>query len=145
MEKARQIGKQILSSVTTEKYCRKYDKYIYRWAEKTDDCKQNYLEAIYQTVGFLLQKDKNAGQILSQIKEGNLGWKSPMYDKISSLITEHDDYLVSPFEVVDGVIKCPRCEGYKTWSVQRQTRAADEPMTTFSHCVLCDYKWRYSG
>ena len=56
-----------------------------------------------------------------------------------------DDYLTKPFEVVDGVVTCPKCQGMKTWSVQKQTRSSDEPMTTFSRCALCNHQWSYSG
>jgi DNA-directed RNA polymerase subunit M/transcription elongation factor TFIIS len=58
---------------------------------------------------------------------------------------EYDDYLTCPFEVVSGVIICGNCGSDKTWSVQKQTRSADEPMTTFSKCTDCKHSWAYNG
>ena len=83
--------------------------------------------------------------IATDLKKGNVGWKNPLYNNIESKIQEHDDYIVKPFEVVDGVVKCPKCQNSKTWSVQKQTRSSDEPMTTFSRCVTCGHQWAYSG
>lgn len=33
-----------------------------------------------------------------------------------------------------GMLKCPRCKSLKTDYYQKQTRSADEPMTTFANC-----------
>ena len=39
-------------------------------------------------------------------------------------------------------VKCPKCgHGLAYWWT-RQTRAADEPETTFYRCTKCGYSWR---
>ncbi|RKO83515.1 transcription factor S-II, central domain-containing protein, partial [Blyttiomyces helicus] len=41
------------------------------------------------------------------------------------------------------MFKCGRCGQRKTKYYQKQTRSADEPMTTFVTCVNCDNKWKF--
>jgi len=119
-----------------------FTKYIQKL--QTEDEEEN-IRILYQMVGDIIQNKKNLRDVLGPLKKGKVGWKHPMYDKIDSLIQEHDDYIVKPFEVVDGVVECPKCSSMKTFSVQKQTRSSDEPMTTFSRCVKCGYDWVYSG
>ena len=93
----------------------------------------------------MLLQNKKIKEVNNEVKDGRVGWKHYIYDGIESKLQEHDDYLTKPFEVVDGVVTCPKCQGMKTWSVQKQTRSSDEPMTTFSRCALCNHQWSYSG
>ena len=39
--------------------------------------------------------------------------------------------------------KCGKCKERKCTYYQMQTRSADEPLTTFVHCVNCDNRWRF--
>eukprot|EP00171_Calliarthron_tuberculosum_P008003 IDg8003t1 len=39
--------------------------------------------------------------------------------------------------------KCGKCKQRKCTYFQMQTRSADEPLTTFVHCVNCDNRWRF--
>ena len=45
-------------------------------------------------------------------------------------------------EVEDGDFKCGKCGSRKCKWYQMQTRAADEPMTTFVTCTKCQRKWK---
>ena len=92
-----------------------------------------------------MQNSSEMKSIASAVKSGKIGWKSPTYDSVSTKIEEFDEYLAKPFEVVEGVVECGKCHSKKTWSVQKQTRGSDEPMTTFSRCVECGNQWTYSG
>jgi len=38
--------------------------------------------------------------------------------------------------------RCSNCKKNRCTYYQLQTRSADEPMTTFVHCVECDHRWR---
>ncbi|PHH55301.1 Transcription elongation factor S-II [Ceratocystis fimbriata CBS 114723] len=40
--------------------------------------------------------------------------------------------------------KCSKCGERKTSYSQAQTRAADEPMTTFCECMACGHRWKFS-
>ncbi|KAL0229125.1 hypothetical protein GEMRC1_013745 [Eukaryota sp. GEM-RC1] len=41
------------------------------------------------------------------------------------------------------MFKCGKCGHKKTTYTQKQTRSADEPMTTFVRCVVCDNRWKF--
>ncbi len=41
-----------------------------------------------------------------------------------------------------GTTKCRRCKSFYTTFTQAQTRSADEPMTTFIHCSMCDHRFK---
>lgn len=143
MVDVRELSINAFSKVLTQKKnCEILEKNIY--ASLKDDM-DTYRWCVYQILGLLLQDKKRLQEVLKDIKEGKLGWKSPIYGDISRKIQEFDEYLVKPFEVVEGVIQCGKCGSKKTWSVQKQTRSSDEPMTTFSRCVECGNNWTYSG
>lgn len=46
-------------------------------------------------------------------------------------------------ETPDGMFKCGKCKSKKTTYYQLQTRSADEPMTTFVTCLICNNNWRF--
>jgi len=39
--------------------------------------------------------------------------------------------------------KCPKCKNRESWVEQKQTRAGDEPMTTFVTCVKCKHVQKF--
>lgn len=41
-----------------------------------------------------------------------------------------------------GLFKCAKCREYKTTYYEMQTRSADEPMTVFVTCHICDITWK---
>ena len=41
-------------------------------------------------------------------------------------------------------MQCGRCKVFKVAYTQAQTRAADEPMTTFCECMNCGNRWKFS-
>ncbi|KAF5012070.1 hypothetical protein FDECE_1844 [Fusarium decemcellulare] len=41
-------------------------------------------------------------------------------------------------------LECGRCKKKKVSYTQAQTRAADEPMTTFCECMACGHRWKFS-
>lgn len=40
--------------------------------------------------------------------------------------------------------QCGKCKQKKCVYYQMQTRSADEPMTTFVTCTVCDHRWKFS-
>jgi DNA-directed RNA polymerase subunit M/transcription elongation factor TFIIS len=42
----------------------------------------------------------------------------------------------------DGAFQCSACKSKKTTYYQLQTRASDEPMTTFIQCLNCQRRWK---
>jgi DNA-directed RNA polymerase subunit M/transcription elongation factor TFIIS len=43
---------------------------------------------------------------------------------------------------MDGVLICGKCKSKRTEYYLLQTRASDEPMTCYAHCLQCDHRWR---
>lgn len=41
-----------------------------------------------------------------------------------------------------GLFRCAKCREYKTTYYEMQTRSADEPMTVFITCHICDITWK---
>ncbi|KAJ2849659.1 transcription elongation factor TFIIS [Coemansia brasiliensis] len=46
-------------------------------------------------------------------------------------------------KAVTDQFKCGRCKNRKCTYFQMQTRSADEPMTTFVTCTVCDNHWKF--
>ena len=79
--------------------------------------------------------------IKNTIQKKRLGFNHFSFDKFRQKEKEQDDYIINPFEAEEGVVQCVKCKSRKVYSVSRQTRAADEPMTTVSVCTICKHKW----
>lgn len=50
--------------------------------------------------------------------------------------------LKVPIETISNLYTCKRCRNNQTTYYQLQTRSADEPMTTFITCVICNNHWK---
>ncbi len=102
-----------------------------------------YNMALSQVVGDILA-GVHLKDILYGIKAGKSAWCHTSFDTSSIQLTEQDDFIENPFEVEEGVLEC-KCGSKRVFSYSKQTRGADEPMTTFAICVSCNAKWTYSG
>lgn len=47
-------------------------------------------------------------------------------------------------KMITDMFRCGKCGKRRTTWFQKQTRCADEPMTTFVRCLFCDNRWRQS-
>ena len=103
-----------------------------------------YQDILYNVL-IALKQGANSQEVILQLKSKKVGWNHPNFEEVAFKQKEQDDFTISPFQVEEGVLKCPKCGGCKTFSYSKQTRSADEPMTTFANCVACNYKWQYSG
>jgi len=139
----REAAVNALSMVLKQpKHCESFEEYIYKQTKKDPAI---YTWSVYQVVGLLMKNLSDLKSTAKAVKEGKIGWKSPTYDQVADRMAEFDEYLAKPFEVVEGVVECGKCHSKRTWSVQKQTRSSDEPMTTFTRCVECGHQWAYSG
>jgi DNA-directed RNA polymerase subunit M/transcription elongation factor TFIIS len=137
----RQKAKNALNQfIKSGKNCTILEKNIYeKWSNESD-----YNNVLYECL-CLLEKGETTTRVLAQIKTGKMGWHNPEFDDIAFQQKEQDDFTISPFQVEEGVLKCPKCGGCRSFSYSKQTRSADEPMTTFATCATCKHKWTYSG
>jgi DNA-directed RNA polymerase subunit M/transcription elongation factor TFIIS len=155
----RETGMKMISEVfKNEKNRKVFEKNIWEHTEVPNQSEiehgEEYLFIMYQICGDMIIDNlskseevpkKGTTERLVDIKQKKFGWNSTVFENISKYIEEYDEYLVNPFEVVEGVSECHKCHSKRTWSVQKQTRGGDEPMTTFSKCVDCGNRWVYSG
>jgi DNA-directed RNA polymerase subunit M/transcription elongation factor TFIIS len=149
MSKLRERGRKTLESVLSQpENVRKFEECIAKVSE-TDTGRgiheESYTWFLYQICGEILKNRKNLKMVLMNIKNGRIGWNSQIYDEERARIAEHDEYIVCPIEVVEGVSQCGKCGSKKTFSMQKQVRGGDEPATTFCRCSQCDHTWAYSG
>ena len=103
----------------------------------------SYYIIIYQTVNDIL-KGKKLPELLSSIKKGNVIFKHESNNDMNNDEIEQDNFLVKPFEIEEGVLEC-KCGSRKVYSYSKQSRSADEPMSTYAQCMSCKSKWVYSG
>jgi DNA-directed RNA polymerase subunit M/transcription elongation factor TFIIS len=103
-----------------------------------------YTRYVYMIVGEALKGIKPKAIIESLKKDTNLGWNHPVFYSVTCRIKEQDDFILKPFEVEEGVIEC-RCGSKRVFSYSKQSRSADEPMSTYAQCMVCKAKWVYSG
>lgn len=143
-EYIRQRGKLALKTVLNqEKNIKIIEKYIHKKSETTDDYDSTYRKILYQTIGDIM-KGIDLKTIVGNIKENMIGWDHPFFTDIKNRIKEHDEFIINPFEVEEGVTTC-NCGSGRVFTYQKQTRGADEPMTTLAKCVKCKAQWSYSG
>jgi DNA-directed RNA polymerase subunit M/transcription elongation factor TFIIS len=108
-----------------------------------DENSDPYNMALSQVIGDILE-GRSLKDVLTGIKSGKTAWSHESFDTSSRQFTEQDDFIENPFEVEEGVLEC-KCGSKRVFSYSKQTRGADEPMTTFAICVACNAKWTYSG
>lgn len=141
MDELRTKGKDALSTVlTVEKNIEILERYIHTSSDGDDDL---YRRILMQVVGDLLSGLKPT-ECLDVLKRGKVGWEHSSYDTAIAVLAEQDDFIQHPFQVEEGVLEC-KCGSRKVFSFSKQTRSADEPMTTYAECVTCNSKWTYSG
>lgn len=126
--------------ITSEKNISIIEKAIFECANEEDE-----YNIVAHEVLFLLKEGFKQADILKTLKAKKVGWNNPEFNDVAFKQKEQDDFTISPFQVEEGVLKCPKCGGCKSFSYSKQTRSADEPMTTFATCVNCKHKWQYSG
>ena len=103
-----------------------------------------YKDNIYNIVGYIIKKQK-LKEIVKNIKNNNLDWSNPQFDKINNRIKEQDDFIENPFEVEEGVLECNKCGSKRVYSYSKQVRSGDEGTTVYAQCVACKSKWTHSG
>jgi len=144
----RERGRQCLSIILkNQQNINIFDKNVYEVVcnnyEDENIIEENYLYNIYEIINSL-KKGNKLKDILLHIKNNNLGWKNEFYDEIIKDEVEQDNFIENPFEIEEGVLEC-ECGSKRVFSYQKQSRSADEPMSTYATCVSCKNKWVYSG
>lgn len=120
------------------------EKYIHNYVKcEISDYEETYRKVVFQIIGDI-NNNINLKTIVKNIKKNLVGWNHPTFTDIKNRIEEHDEFIINPFEVEEGVTIC-KCGSKRVFTYSKQTRGADEPMTTFAKCVFCKASWTYSG
>jgi DNA-directed RNA polymerase subunit M/transcription elongation factor TFIIS len=101
---------------------------------------QLYKRGIFQIIGDIIEKTK-LKPILENIKNDKLLWNHNCYKEKKFELKEHDDFIVTPFEVAEGVLQCGRCKSWRTYSYSKQCRSSDESTSVLAQCMGCNNKW----
>ena len=115
--------------------------------DKHPHSQQDYFTAVYEAVGFLIRTPMSKDTIVECIRlqqTNKIGFDDVEFDESRRRIDEIDQFATHPFEIEEGISECS-CGSKRTITFQKQTRAADEGATTFSHCVECGKKWRHNN
>ena len=108
--------------------------------ESESDFKNVAYELYYE-----MQQGKTKKDILEIIKMKTYGFGHVLFDDTRKKQDEQDGFIEHPFDVAEGIFKCVKCEGTKTYSYSKQVRSCDEGMSVFVTCVKCKHKWMHSG
>jgi len=138
MEEMRTVGKNTLSSILEDD-----DVILVEEAIWENSNELSYKRNLYQIIGDVMN-EYDLDNLLKRIESNQMGWDHHSFIYERDQINDQDDFVEHPFEVEEGVIEC-RCGSKKVYSYSKQTRSADEPMTTYAECAECNSKWQYSG
>lgn len=149
MQEIRDKGKNILQKVfTKEQNVIIFEKNIYETTNKSlkkyESFEDLYLFNIYQIINYINKKKLTLQEVLKIIKDDKLNWNSFFYKDILDKEIEQDNFLIKPFEIEEGVLEC-KCGSKRVYSYSKQSRSADEPMSTYATCMACKSQWVYSG
>lgn len=102
-------------------------------------------DAVYELMTLVskpLREHNDLDKTLNKLKHRDLIWSSDIFSEEKAKIEEENDFMVNPYEMSEGVLKCRKCECKFIFSFTKQTRSADEPMTTFARCSNCGHRWK---
>jgi DNA-directed RNA polymerase subunit M/transcription elongation factor TFIIS len=68
-------------------------------------------------------------------------WDLSTFNQLKREDAEFNKYIITPIEVVDGILQCTKCKSHKILSFSKQTRSGDEPTSVFAKCSNCQHKW----
>lgn len=150
MKEYRDKGNTALQTVfSKEQNVNIFEKNIYEISlknlKKYENIEQVYLYNIFQIINEIKNnKNINLQNLLKNIKDGKLYWNHNFFKDMIDKEIEQDNFLIKPFEIEEGVLEC-KCGSKRVFSYSKQSRSADEPMSTYATCVACNAKWVYSG
>lgn len=72
-----------------------------------------------------------------------VGWDDPVFETARRTVASLFDRLTEQPKVEESGIKC-KCGSTRTFSVQGQSRSADEGGTNYVVCLSCKKQWTFS-
>lgn len=141
------IYNKTIKSATEKNIIKKWDNYIFK------DLYKNYAIQVYSNLksdSYIKNERLMKRLIDNEFKGYEIANMSHYYsfpERWKSLLdqkTKRDRYLYEiNKEMATDAYTCSRCFKKECTYYQLQTRSADEPMTTFVHCLNCDARWKF--
>jgi DNA-directed RNA polymerase subunit M/transcription elongation factor TFIIS len=151
MSEVRQTSLSDLKEILSEKTASNVEKSIYNWSiqfaneVETDASWENpifshaYNEKLIDVIFYLNKfdlKEKIQNKEILSKDVAFLDYKLFNKDRWKPVV--HETKLNSN----DGIFQCKKCKSKKTTYYSLQTRSADEPMTNFITCLVCNNRWK---
>ena len=99
-------------------------------------------QMVYETLGCLCG-GVPPDEVAASIKAADTTFLTPAF---SSVRRQEDDALtaiLTPPEVEESSMPCPRCRSTRTFKIPVQTRSGDEGFTQLCLCSVCRKKWKH--
>ena len=130
-------------------------KYANEYTENNDLLK--YINNIYDDkindILYNLSEDCENKYLLNQILNNNeFNLNNIAYMKPAELYPENWQNIIDKINLIEekknnmattDIFQCKKCKKRRCTVHQMQTRSADEPMTTFVTCVVCNNTWKF--
>ena len=127
------------------------EKSIYNWA--IAHATELNIDANWTNDSFTHMYIQRAMDVLHHLKEYNIDEKIDNKEIVSKDVgfLKHKMYNEQRWVPVvyetdetdkEGIFKCKKCHSKKTTYYSLQTRSADEPMTNFITCLVCQNRWK---
>jgi transcription elongation factor S-II len=150
--------KEIFTKLLNTNYSNKIEESIFNFSVDYATVNETpyLIEQIYETKVddiIKLLHNKENDYFLKAIKEEQINLDQIAFMKPDELNPEKYDKIIKKKSVeqdkidnqaTSNVYECKKCKNRKCSVTQRQTRAADEPATTFVKCKECGYEWAFN-
>ena len=154
------IKKKLIEIIENEKTVNNLEKGIFNYALKEADQRKivkkwdnaYFLQIYLDRLRSIMSNLK--GDVLESIKDRSVKAHIVAFmthqelcpEKWSALIEAKSKRDKNKFETniaaATDTFTCRKCRGNQCTYYQMQTRSADEPMTTFVTCILCNARWK---
>ena len=151
---------KILSKILDEQLAKKIENSIFNFIKEytESDTPSFLIQSIYETKSNDLINEitnKDSDFLLNAIKSGNIkgGISNVAYLKPEELNPDKYENIIKKKEMEEykknnkigsSVFTCSKCKKSKCSVSQKQTRAGDEPPTTFVECLECGHIFKFN-
>lgn len=127
---AAEVFLKVIHNVVVELIKKCVDKSLYN---------EFFTEVAYESMYYLEQGVKI--KFLVELYKNNITrYKSAEFKRFFVLDTDKTNITVE-----ESIHPCKKCKQFKTLSYNKQTRSADEGMTTFVYCPGCDLTYKFNN
>ena len=68
-------------------------------------------------------------------------WDLDNFNIFRKMEDELELYVITPQDIVEGVLVCFKCKCKKIFSFSKQTKSGDESTSVFAKCSNCQHQW----